>query len=540
MTTNRKKLYHNFFTEQVEISPSINDGLNLPEFEHLKVKMENPYSKCHIEKETAFFKKYLKLIESIPKTQQTLHDKILKDICTNYLDSLKYEFDYFPLNPLDNDLTVIVDDIAGNGNFIFSKKKDYEAYLTKLDSFPEMVDSMISNMRKGIKTKNVLPKIIALDLKKQVKETLSNKSWININSKKYHGLNYNKICTGILETELSKMIDFLNKEYIPNCRVSIGMLALPNGKEKYEFLVKTMLTEHNISIDYIHQFGLLEVERIHKEMKHIQHVLQYKGTRKQFFNYMRNRKDLKFKSKKELLLTYKNKVKYIERNLIPTLFHTKIKSKCEVLAVPKYNEKFASEAYYQEGDINGKRPGKFFINLKNIKENSKIDVEALVLHEAMPGHHYQLSLVNEHHDYPMFIKMYGVESYMEGWALYCENLGEFKTNEDYFGKLVMELLRAIRLVVDTGIHYYGWSYKKTFNYIVTNGYETKELIESQIIRYISLPGQALAYKIGEKCFIDCLNKFLEDGGTDIRDFHTKVLEDGVVPLHMLREKFNIN
>jgi len=284
----------------------------------------------------------------------------------------------------------------------------------------------------------------------------------------------------------------------------------------------------------------LEVERIHKEMKQIQDVLQYKGTRKQFFNYMRNRKDLKFKSKKELLSVYKTKVKYIESNLMPNLFHTKIKSKCEVLPVPKYNEEFASEAYYQEGDINGRRPGKFFINLKNIKDNSKIDVEALVLHEAIPGHHYQLSMVNEHDDYPMFIKMYGVESYLEGWALYCENLGEFKTPEDYFGKLVMELLRAIRLVVDTGIHYYDWSYDKTYNYIVSNGYETKSLIESQIIRYISLPGQALAYKIGEKCFIDCLNKFLEDGGTDIRDFHLKVLEDGVLPLHLLREKFNIN
>ena len=540
MTVSRKHLYHNFFVEQVEISPSINDSLNLPEFEHLKDKMENPYSKCHVDKETTFFKKYLKIMNTIPKTQLTLHDKILKDICSTYLESLKYDFDCFPLNPLDNDLNDIVDDVAGNGNFIFTKKKDYESYLKKLDCFPEIVDSMIANMRTGIKTKNVLPKIIAVDLKKQVSKALSNKSWINLNSKKYPKLNYNKTCTVIFETELTKMIHFLNKEYIPNCRTSIGMVALPDGKEKYEFLVKTMLTEHNITVEYIHQFGLLEVERIHKEMKQIQDILNYKGTRKQFFNYMRNRKDLKFKNKRELLETYKNKVKYIETNLMPSLFHTKIKSKCEVLPVPKYNEEFASEAYYQEGDINGKRPGKFFINLKNIKENSKIDVEALVLHEALPGHHYQLSMVNEHKDYPMFIKMYGVESYLEGWALYCENLGEFKTHEDYFGKLVMELLRAIRLVVDTGIHYYGWSYDKTFNYIVANGYETKNLIESQIIRYISLPGQALAYKIGEKCFIDCLNKFLEDGGTDIRDFHKKVLEDGVVPLHILREKFKIN
>ena len=135
-----------------------------------------------------------------------------------------------------------------------------------------------------------------------------------------------------------------------------------------------------------------------------------------------------------------------------------------VIIVPAYNEEFSAEAYYIPGDLNNKRKGTFYVNMRNIKDNNKLEVESLTLHEANPGHHYQLTYVNESKDIPMFLKVDGSEAYMEGWALYCEKLGEYNNNESYFGKLILEMIRALRLVVDTGIHHYNWSYTKTFNY----------------------------------------------------------------------------
>ena len=317
------------------------------------------------------------------------------------------------------------------------------------------------------------------------------------------------------------------------------MIGIPDGKLKYEYLVNMLITDNKISIDKIHKFGLMEVDRIHKELKIVQNEIGYKGTLLRFFSYMRNRKDLKFKNKNEVLELYRKCIKEIEKNIMPDLFVDKIKTKCIVQPVPTYNEEFSPEAYYLEGDMNGIRPGRFFINMRNIKQMSKADIEALTLHEVVPGHHYHLSYINEHVKKPKFLKLFNLESFAEGWGLYCENLGEYSTPESYFGKLIMELLRAIRLVVDTGIHYYGWSFNKTLEYMLKNGYDREEAARQQIIRYISIPGQALCYKMGEKCIIECLHKFMKNSKNkqNLKLFHQMIIEDGIIPLNILRAKF---
>jgi uncharacterized protein (DUF885 family) len=268
--------------------------------------------------------------------------------------------------------------------------------------------------------------------------------------------------------------------------------------------------------------------------------MDFEGSKPDFFKYMRNRKDLKFKDKAEMLREYKKMFNKINRDIMPKLFADKIKTPCEILRVPEYNEEYSAEAYYMDGDMRGTRPGRFYLNMRDISQNSKIELESLTLHETIPGHHYQLSLINESKKIPMFVKTLGIESYVEGWGLYCENLGEYKTAESYFGKLVIEMIRALRLVIDTGIHYYGWSYKRCFNFMKKYGFDTDEQIDQQIIRYICIPSQALAYKMGEKCIIECFQKYVKDGGDDIKRFHTMILEDGVVPLFLLREKFGLN
>ena len=530
-----KKLYSDFLEEQVKIIPSLNDILNLKGFEYLNDRMENPYSEYQEKLESALYKDFLNRVNKIPKSKQNIYDRFLKHICQNYINENKYDFSLIPITPLENDIAYIVENAAGNGSFTFDTKKSYTIFLTKMKIFPEICFSVIIKMREGINKGYTLPKIAAQKLVEQFNELIKNKSYHNEKG----SAKFNKEIEELMVPELIRIRDFLNSEYIPSCRKTIGWSGLPNGKAEYEFLVKTTITQKNISVDGIHKFGLLEVERIRLLMENIMKQMEFKGTRQDFFKYIRERKDLKFKSKDEMLKEYRNMYNHIESSIMPRLFKDKITTKCEILPVPKYNEEYSAEAYYMEGDTTGKRPGRFFLNMRNISQNSKIEIESLTLHETLPGHHYQLSLVNENEKLPDFVKLYGVEAYLEGWGLYCENLGEYETAESYFGKLVLEMIRAIRLVVDTGIHYYGWSYKKCFNYFRKYGFDTDEQIDTQLIRYICMPSQALAYKMGEKCMIECLTKFHKDGRGDIKQFHTMILEDGAIPLYLLREKFNL-
>lgn len=401
--------------------------------------------------------------------------------------------------------------------------------------FPEICNSMISKMEQGIEKRYVLPKIICQKLIDQLEDIIKNKSYYNKKGSKA----FNKKIEWLFKPSINKLIRFLKTKYMPKCRKTIGMLHLPNGKKEYEFLVMQSVSLKNVSIDQIHGFGILEVKRITEMMKKIMKDIGFKGGKHDFFKYIRNRKDLQFKNKTEMIQEYKKMYKKIDEEIMPKLFSEKIKTPCEILRVPEFNEEYSAEAYYMDGDWAGKRPGRFYLNMRDISQNSKIEIESLTLHETIPGHHYQLSLVNESTTIPKFLKLFGTEAYLEGWALYCENLGNYDIPELYFGKLVLEMIRAIRLVIDTGIHYYGWSYQKCFNYMKQYGFDTDEQIDQQLIRYICIPTQALAYKMGEKCIIECFKKYVKDSGKDIKEFHTKILEDGAIPLFILREKFGL-
>ena len=267
--------------------------------------------------------------------------------------------------------------------------------------------------------------------------------------------------------------------------------------------------------------------------------MKFKGSLSEFNNYIRNRKDLKFRDIKDVIDTYKQEIHKItnKSKMFKDLFENKIKSKCMVKSVPKYSEKFMPEAYYMPGDLELKRQGKFYINGRSLKEMSKIEVEALTLHEVVAGHHYQISYSYES-NLPLFIKSLSNDAYHEGWALYCESLGEYKTYESYYGKLVMEMIRSLRLVLDTGIHYYGWSFKKAFNYYKKYGFETDDQIKHALLRYIAIPSQALSYKMGEKFFLDCVKKIKSKD--KIKHFHKIILESGPIPLSILKSLISSN
>tara|TARA_B110001469_G_C9616325_1_gene306874 strand:+ start:30 stop:1610 length:1581 start_codon:yes stop_codon:yes gene_type:complete len=525
------KLYDKYVDDLIHLYPSFNDYLNLDKYKHLKHKLENTLDECHLKKQKEFYTKYLKLISK--KKRKNVYDKTLLYMCDEALESYKYNYDLIPINHQENFLGYILEWASGESVFSFTKKDDYINFIEKIQVFSDIVISIIDNMKMGIKKRYTMPKIICIKLIEQLEELLSTKTYINNSIKIKLDFDFNDTCESIFVPPLKKLITFLKEEYINYCRTTIGMCGLPNGIKEYKFLVKTATTMSNITVDSIYNYGVQEVNRIYDLMHQIKDKMEFKGSLKEFNNYLNRRKDMNFKSKEELLNTYKKQLSSINRSIMRTQFYDNIKSKCEIIPVPKYNEKFSAEAYYMPGDLDMKRNGKFYINLRDIKENNHMEVESLTLHEANPGHHYQLTYVNENPNIPLFIKIATNDAYQEGWALYCENLGKYKTYESYYGKLILEMIRALRLVVDTGIHYYGWSYDKTFKYYRKYCFDSDYQIHNQLLRYISIPTQALSYKIGERVILDLKQKFKGRA----KDFHRKILEHGSLPLDILVSLF---
>ena len=526
------KLYNDYFDEYIHLFPSCNDYLNLAKYKYLKSKMENHLDLNHIKLQKQLFKKYLNKLKE--KSNYKIYDKVLMYNLKENLESYRYNYNLTPINHQENFIAGILEMANGESSFIFENKKDYSIFIEKISKFNEMILSVIKNMDKGIQKKYTLPKIITIKLIEQLKELLKTKTYINKNIKYKLDFDFNNACEDIFILPIKKLINFLEKDYLPYSRKSIGMYDLPNGKNEYEFLVKCSTTLPNLSVNEIHEYGLSEVNRINNEMIKIKEKLNFKGTLKEFNKYLRKRDDLNYKSKKELLDLYKKTLNRINNTVIKHQFYSNVNGKCDIVPVPKYNEDFSAEAYYMVGDIEKKRNGKFYINLKNIKDNSKMELESLTLHEANPGHHYQLTYVIENSNIPLFLKCGNNDAYEEGWALYCENLGDYKTLESYYGKLIMEMVRALRLVVDTGIHYYGWSFEKTFKYYKNYSFDSDKQIKNQILRYIAIPTQALSYKIGERIILNLRDQFKGN----IKDFHKKILEHGSIPLYLLIELFS--
>ena len=373
MNTKKLNLYNKFIDDSITLNPTLNDFLNLQKFDHLSGVMENNFSVVYEAMELDLHKKYLNKIST---TNLTIADKFLKFICETNVESHSYNFNLIPINPLENDLTYLAEDASGNGSYDFKNKKSYDNFLSRMKIFPEICSSIIQKMREGIRLKYTLPQIATKKMIIQINLLLKNKTYHNSKASK----SFNSQIGKLFERELTSLNTFLRNEYLPKCRKSIGWSDLPNGKREYLFLVKNTITQPDVTVKQIHEFGLLEVKRVEELMQEVMKQMEFKGTRRDFFTYIRNRKDLKFKSKKHMLEEYNKMYKSIETNVLPKLFSKKIKAKCEILPVPEYNEKFSPEAYYIDGDATGETPGRFYINMRDINQNSKIEIESLTLH----------------------------------------------------------------------------------------------------------------------------------------------------------------
>ena len=342
----------------------------------------------------------------------------------------------------------------------------------------------------------------------------------------------------VLNPTYQELYDFLVSEYLPKSRDSIGISDVPNGKEWYEYLARYHTTT-DLTPDEIHEIGLREVAKIRAEMEGIIEQVGWDGDFNSFLQYLRTDPRFYFETGEELLQAYRAMSKEIDAYM-PTLFNKLPRAPYGVIPIPMESAPFTTTAYYNAPSEG--RPGYYYANLYMPEVRPKYEIPVLSVHEAVPGHHHQISLAQEMENVPNFRKYLSITAFVEGWGLYSEQLGEsmgiYDDPYDKFGQLTYDMWRAVRLVVDTGMHYKGWSRDDAVNLFLENTAKTEQDINNEVDRYIAWPGQALAYKIGQLKIMELRDKSKEALGEDfdIKDFHDHILSFGSIPLSILEEK----
>jgi uncharacterized protein (DUF885 family) len=463
------------------------------------------------------------------------------------------------VRPLDHfgGWQVYYPDVAsGQGAAPFKTLADYENNLKRNREYVALLDNAIARFREGIASGVVQPKLVVRNMIDQFNTQIAQ----GVEGSTFYGP-VKSFPAGIsptdqerLKTEYAAMVrdqiipadtrmrDFLQNEYLAKARDGVGLSSMKGGDKLYAYLIEENTTLP-LTADYVHNLGLSEVARITKGMETIKQKVGFKGTLPQFFDYLRDAPQYKYKSKDDMRDTFLTIGKQVDKR-IPEQFAILPKTPLEIRAVPEYREKTDAGGSYNQGTPDGSRPGVFYYNAYDLPSRSKVGDETLYLHEAVPGHHFQISLAQENAALPNFMRFGGNTAYVEGWALYAESLWKDLGMEtdpiQRFGGLNDEMLRAMRLVVDTGIHAKGWTREQAIDYMLTHSGMSKTDAVAEVERYIAIPGQALAYKIGQLTILKEKDKAKAALGKkfDPRAFHDQVLNTGALPMGVLESKID--
>ena len=507
-----------------------------------------------------FFNRYKTTLSSIDKNTLSGEERMSYDVlsweCNINLEGLQFKDYLLPLNQFYSAHLMIGQLASGSSIQPFKTVKDYDNWLSRLDSYLQWCDTALVNMKKGIAEKRVLPK----PLTKKVIAQLASLDHEPVKDHLFYGpiknlpadfsaeekerltKAYTEMIAGKIIPAHKKLREFMTTEYLPVSRESSGIDALPDGKEYYAFLIKQYTTT-SLTADQIFALGKEEVDRITKEMEAIKEQVGYKGDMKSFFAYLRTKKELTPYTKPEQVIANFNAIHERMKPQSAKLFDKTPKTSFEVRRTEAFREASAAAEYVQ-GSQDGTRPGIFYVPIPDVKTYNTISDEDLFLHEAIPGHHYQVMLQMENAALPKFRQLVGYSAYAEGWALYTESLGKelglYTDPYQYFGMLSGEIHRAIRLVVDAGIHSQGWTREQAIQYSLDHEPKTEESIISEVERYMAIPGQALSYKIGQLKILELRAKAEKELGAkfNIAQFHNQVLDSGCIPLNVLEEKIN--
>jgi uncharacterized protein (DUF885 family) len=445
---------------------------------------------------------------------------------------------------------------SGKGAAPFKTLADYENNLKRHKEAVTYLDRAISRFRQGeqsgvVETKLTVRNMIE-QLDTQLKQSPEESSYfgpvkqfpdsISAADRARLTTQYRTAVTGELYPALTRLRDFLRDEYLPKARDGAGLMYMKGGDKLYRYMVQSTTTLP-LTPEEIHNTGLSEVARITGEMEKVRKEVGFKGTLAEFFEYLRTDPKFKEPTREALTQGYYDIGKAVDAKL-PAYFSTIPKAKLEIRPYEPFREKFEAGGSYQQGTPDGSRPGIFYFNAYDLPSRTTPGMTTLYLHEGSPGHHFQISLAQENEALPPFMRFGGNTAYVEGWALYAETLGYdmgfYKDPYQRFGTLSDEMLRAMRLVVDTGIHSKGWTREQAIDYMMAHSDMGKTDATAEVERYIAIPSQALAYKTGAMTIQRLRRKAEAELGSkfDIREFHAQVLMTGSLPLAILEQKID--
>jgi uncharacterized protein (DUF885 family) len=504
-----------------------------------------------------FYHKYLSEIGGVDtsslKGEEMISYRLFRYEMEMGLAGLKYPSHYLPFNQfwgLTLDLPLLG---SGAGNQPFKTPKDYDDFLKRLSVFPAWADTAIANMREGVVKGWVLPKPLVVKILPQLKAMLvpADKStfWGAVKAipDSFSGADKSRLTTAyqhaidsIVRPTYQKLYDYMSGEYMAKARATTGISDVPGGKEYYQYLIKYWTTT-DLTPDSIYRIGEQEVARIEAEMTRVKDEVGFKGDLHAFFDYLNKDKQFfPFTTAQQVLDSFWA-IKKAEDPALKRLFNHVPKSPFTIRQTEAFRAASASAEYNQPSE-DGSRPGIFYVPILNAVKFNAVGMETLFLHEAIPGHHYQISLQQENKALPKFRRFLWYGAYGEGWALYSESLGKelglFTNPYQYFGHLSDAIHRAIRLVVDAGMHTKGMTREQAIDYMMAHEATTREGATAEIERYMAIPGQALSYKMGQLAIRAERSKWEQQLGSkfNIAAFHDEVLGSGCVPLNILSEK----
>jgi uncharacterized protein (DUF885 family) len=521
--------------------------------------LPNFLSSEYEEKLKTYYNHYKGKINDYPDNELTPQEKMSKDIllweCTVNLEGLAFR-DHTPIDQMWS-MNLMMGQLAGGISAQpFKTVNDYKNWLSRLEDYIEWLKSTKTRMAEGIEANDVLPKSLIKKVIPQLASIADTPMEENLFYTPVHLFPdsfteaekaqltqaYQEMVANKIIPAYAELKDFMATTYLEAGRESSGIQDTPNGDAYYAHQIKVYTTT-DMTADEIHELGLSEVARISAEMEKVKKEVGFEGDLKSFFDHVRNKKELMPFTEPQQVIDNFNAIHEKMRPKINELFDKQPITLFEVRRTEAFREASAS-AEYNQGSLDGTRPGIFYVPIPDVTKYNTYSDEDLFLHEAIPGHHFQISLTQENKDLPKFRQTLWYSAYGEGWALYTESLGEelglYQDPYQYFGMLGAEMHRAIRLVVDTGLHSKGWSREQAIQYSLDNEAESEASIIAEIERYMANPGQALSYKIGQLKIRELRANAENALGTrfDIREFHNQVLETGCVPLALLEAKIN--